>query len=77
MTPGGLGDEVLLHHAGDRAIQGPGAHPEGAIGAGGDVLDDRIPVSISVAHGEQDVERGGGEREECLDGGGIGNHAQI
>src|SRR5215213_2642472 len=58
-TPGcDFGNQALLYHAGDRAIQGSGAHSKLAFGSRLDVLDYRVAMAFAVQDGQQDVEGG-------------------
>jgi hypothetical protein len=57
-------EEALFEHALDGAIKGAGAEFERAFGAGGDVLDDGVPVTVLIGDGEQDVEGGVGQGEK-------------
>src|SRR5436189_2598578 len=63
----GLGDQSLLDHARDRAIERAGGEPQLAVGGRLDVLNDRVSVTLPVAQRDEDVERGGWQRKQRVD----------
>ena len=60
-TLGGLLDEAVGEHALDRAVEGPGAHADGAVGELFDAAHDGVAVLFAVTEREQDVEDRRGE----------------
>ena len=70
-----LEDQPLLQHALDGSVERARAEPQLAARAGFDVLDDGVAVAILLRDGEQDVKRGGRQRQQCRDLVGVMTHA--
>ena len=51
----GLDDQPVLEHALNRSIQRARAQPDRAVGASGDILNDRVAMTILVGQRDQDM----------------------
>ena len=68
-----LGNEPLLDHPRDRAVERPRTEAQLAVGACRDVLHDRVTMTVGFGDRQQDVQRGRGQWEELFRRG-IGLH---
>src|SRR5439155_3302258 len=55
-------DEAVMEHPLDGAVQRPGAEPQRAAGARGDVLHDGVAVALAVGERDEDMKDGEGQR---------------